>query len=120
MNALHPDAVAYLAAWQAATGFVGPIASPNLFGFIDTLNYTEGEQEALFGEVTIGLTEKLDMTLGVRVTDDSGRTRVMTPTDGFRPDLPGEEPRGDVYAGTLSEIRERPDLGNNTTNKFAL
>src|SRR5690606_7969078 len=49
-----------------------------------------------------------------------GRTLVMDPTDGFRPDLPGEEPRGDVYAGTLNEVRERPDFGNNTTNKFAL
>ena len=117
-NRLHPDAQAYLQAWRATVGL--PPTAPGIFGHLDQLNYVEGEQDAIFGEVTIGLTDKLDMTLGVRITDDSGRTLSMTPTDGFRPQLPGMEPLGDVFAGVLSEVRPRPDFGKNTTNKFAL
>jgi iron complex outermembrane receptor protein len=44
----------------------------------------------------------------------------MTPTDGFRPALPGNEPRGNLYEGINPIVQERPDFGNNTTNKFAL
>ena len=57
----------------------------NPAAFTDTLNKTESEQKALFGEVTVGLAPKFDLTLGVRVTDDEGRSIVHTPTDGFRP-----------------------------------
>src|SRR5690606_33484453 len=117
-NTLHPDAQAYLQAWRATVGL--PATPPGIFGHLDQLNYTEGDPEALSGAGTIRLTEKLDMTLGVRITDDSGRTLSMTPTDGFRPQLPGMEPLGDIFAGVLSEVRPRPDFGNNTTNKFAL
>ncbi|HEY8518547.1 MAG TPA: TonB-dependent receptor [Gammaproteobacteria bacterium] len=115
---LRADAQAYLQAWRATVGL--PPTPAGIFGHIDELNLIEGDQEALFGEVTVGLTDKLDMTLGVRITDDSGRTLAMTPTDGFRPERPGEEPQGDIYAGTLREVRPRPDFGRNTTNKFAL
>jgi iron complex outermembrane receptor protein len=117
-NNLRPDAQAYLQAWRATVG-LAPTA-PGIFANIDQLNYIEAEQQAIFGEVTIGLTEKFDMTLGVRVTDDEGTTYSMAPTDGFRPPFPGDEPRGDIYAGTLAQVQPRPDLGNNTTNKFGL
>ncbi len=117
-NTLHPDAQAYLQAWRATVGL--PPTPPGIFGGIDQLNFIEGEQQAIFSEVTFGLTERLGLTVGARVTDDEGRTFAMTPTDGFRPAIPGAEPRGNIYAGTLSQIRERPDFGNNTTNKVAL
>jgi iron complex outermembrane receptor protein len=117
-NTLHADAQAYLQDWRATVGL--PATPATIFGHLDQLNFIEGEQQALFGEVTIGLTQKLDMTLGVRVTDDEGRTLVQTPTGGFRPPSPGDEPRGDIFAGTLAQVREAPDFGNNTTNKFAL
>ena len=117
-NTLHPDAQAYLQAWRATVGL--PPTPPGIFGHLDQLNFIEGKQKAIFSEVTLGLTEKLDLTVGARVTDDEGRTLAMTPTDGFRPEVPGAEPRGDIYAGTLLEVRERPDFGNNTTNKLAL
>ncbi len=118
VNNLRADAQTYLQQWRATVGL--PPTAPGIFGHIDQLNFIEGEQQAIFGEVTVGLTQKLDMTLGVRVTDDEGRTFSMTPTDGFRPALPGEEPRGNIYAGTLASVQERPDFGNNTTNKFAV
>jgi iron complex outermembrane receptor protein len=117
-NNLRPDAQTYLQQWRATVGL--PATAPGIFAHIDQLNFTEADQQALFGEATVGLTEKLDLTLGVRVTDDEGRTFSMTPTDGFRPPSPGDEPRGDIYAGTLASVQERPDFGNNTTNKLAL
>src|SRR5688572_11762755 len=96
-NTLRADAQAYLQQWRATVGL--PATPPGIFGHIDTLTFVEGEQEALFGEVTIGLTQKLDLTLGVRVTDDQRTSFSMTPTDGFRPPLPGDEPSGDIFAG---------------------
>ena len=117
-NTLRADAQAYLQQWRATVGL--PATPPGIFGHIDTLNFIEGEQEALFGEVTIGLTQKLEMTLGVRVTDDQRTTFSLTPTDGFRPPLPGDEPSGDIYTGTITQTQPAPDLGNNTTNKFVI
>jgi iron complex outermembrane receptor protein len=117
-NSLRADAQAYLQSWRATVGLAPTPAG--IFGHIDSLTFTEGEQEALFGEVTIGLTQKLDMTLGVRVTDDQRTTFSLTPTDGFRPPSPGDEPVGDIFAGTITTATQAPDFGNNTTNKFVL
>jgi iron complex outermembrane receptor protein len=117
-NTLRADAQAYLQQWRATVGL--PATPATIFGNIDTLTFLEGEQKAIFGEVTIGLTQKLDVTLGVRVTDDEGRSTSATPTDGFRPPFPGDEPRGNIYAGILGTPTERPDFGNNTTNKFGV
>ena len=124
INAFRQDVKDYLTAWWNAAGrptFQGATAiDANPAAFSDTLNKNEGSQRAIFGEVTIGLTEKFDMTLGVRVTDDEGRSLVQTPTSGFRPAVPGGEPFGALFAGTTTTINENPDLGNNTTNKFGL
>jgi iron complex outermembrane receptor protein len=117
-NTLRADAQTYLQNWRATVGLPGTPAT--IFGHLDQLNFIEGDQQALFGEATVTLTEKLDMTFGVRITDDDGRTLVQTPLSGFRPALPGNEPRGDIYAGTLAEVRENPDYGKNTTNKFGV
>jgi iron complex outermembrane receptor protein len=80
------------------------------------------EQKAFFGEVTIGLTEKLDMTLGVRVTDDNGTTISDSSPPYIRNDVSGEPVDGDIYAYDETDLvtREDPDFGRNTTNKFAL
>jgi iron complex outermembrane receptor protein len=123
-NAWRADVATYLTNWWNAAGqptFQGATSiAANPPAFSDTLNKSEAEQKALFGEVTIGLTEKLDMTLGVRVTDDNGRQIVHTPTDGFRPVAVGGEPLGDIFAGYRTAVNENPDLGNNTTNKFGI
>jgi iron complex outermembrane receptor protein len=110
--------------WWIAAGrptFQGAASiSANPPAFNDQLNKNEGEQKAIFGEVTVGVTDKLDVTLGVRVTDDNGRSIVHQPTDGFRPVAVGAEPRGDIYAGYRTAVNENPDLGNNTTNKLGI
>jgi iron complex outermembrane recepter protein len=85
-----------------------------------TVNKNHDEQTAFFGEVTVGLTAKLDITLGVRVTDDEGVNNVDTSPPYIRNEVAGEA-TGDLYAmdGTL-RVDEDPDFGNNTTNKFAV
>ena len=86
----------------------------------DALTGNEDEDQAFFGEVVIGLTEKLDMTLGVRVTADEGRALTYIETDGFRNSNVQLPPVGDVFGGTVETVTEDADLGNITTNKFAL
>jgi iron complex outermembrane receptor protein len=77
------------------------------------------EQSAFFGEVTIGLTQKLDMTLGVRVTDDDG-TALADSTPPFIRNDAGGDPIGDIFAYDNPTITEDPEFGRNTTNKFAV
>jgi len=122
-DVFRADVAAYLNAWYAAAGsppIQGGAIAANPAAFIDTLNKTESDQEAFFGEVTIGATEKLDFTLGVRVTDDEGRSVAYTPTDGFIPLRPGMEPVGDIFAGVPGVVNENPDFGTNVTNKYAI
>lgn len=123
-NAFRQDVISYLNAWWAAAGrpaFQGATSiAANPAAFQDTLNKNEGEQRALYGEATFGITGKLDLTLGVRITDDEGQSIVMTPTSGFIPARPGQEPVGDIYQGTSTTVNVNPDLGNNTTNKVGL
>ncbi len=118
-NAFRTDVTAYLNAWYAAAGsppFQGAATfSANPAAFADTLNKTESDQEAFFGEVTIGITTKLDVTLGVRVTDDEGRSIPHAPTDGFRPVLPGAEPIGDIFAGDRHRGEREPRSGRTTS-----
>jgi iron complex outermembrane receptor protein len=124
INAFRADVSAYLTSWWNAAGqpfFQGATSfAANPPAFSDTLNKNEAEQNAFFGEVTIGLAPKFDLTLGVRVTDDEGRSIVHVPTDGFRPAIPGAEPVGDIFAGYRTVVNEQPDLGNNVTNKYGL
>lgn len=111
----------------ALTGTTSPVVgglNPSIWtmtlpGSTRSVGRNHDEQRAFFGEVTIGLTEKLDVTLGVRVTDDSG----LASTDSTPPLIRngvGTEPLGDIYAYDNPTEREDPDFGRNTTNKFAL
>jgi outer membrane receptor protein involved in Fe transport len=101
-------------------GFVNPaIWSTVLPGSTKTVNKNRDEQTAFFGEVTVGLTEKLDVTLGVRVTDDQGTNLVDTSPPLTRNEV-GGTPLGDIYAYDDPRIDVDPSLGRNTTNKFAL
>ncbi|HEX6998020.1 MAG TPA: TonB-dependent receptor [Gammaproteobacteria bacterium] len=86
----------------------------------DALTRNEDEDSAFFGEVTFSVTDRLDITAGVRITADDGRAIEYTPTDGFRSDHPLTPIRGDNFAGTVLTVEEDADLGNITTNKFAI
>jgi hypothetical protein len=82
---------------------------PWLFTNISTDNLTNAwdEDEAYFGEATIGVTEKLDLTFGVRISDKTGGDITYQPTDAFRTIDPAVRPQGDPYAGSV--IRELVD-----------
>ena len=64
----------------------------------DALTNAWDEDEAWFGEVTFGLTEKLDLTFGARVSDKTGGDIRYVPTDAFRTPDPGVRPQGDPFA----------------------
>jgi iron complex outermembrane receptor protein len=123
-NAFRADVRTYLTNWWNAANrpvFQGAATiDANPAPVQEALQKNEGSQRALFGEATVSVTEKLDLTFGVRVTDDEGRSIVQTPTSGAKPLVPGDEPRGDLFAGFATRVNENPDLGNNTTNKFGV
>ena len=98
----------------------GAIINPLVFITDDALSFADDEDEAFFGEVTVSVTQKLDLTFGVRISDKQGNDTTATPTDAFRTPDPLLRPQGDMYAGTNFVVSVDPDLGKITTNKFAL
>lgn len=129
--AQYMPAIQYVRDTAALLGIVQtagpPIATFNPITFIsdDDLTGTSDQDEAIFGEVTIGLTEQLDLTLGVRVSDKQGINYDWTGTDAFRTPDPLLRPQGNMFIGDFSNpaddgVTPDPDLGTITTNKFAL
>jgi outer membrane receptor protein involved in Fe transport len=64
----------------------------------DALTNAWDEDEAWFGEVTVGVTEKLDLTFGARVSDKTGGDIRYVPIDAFRTPDPAIRPQGDPFA----------------------
>jgi iron complex outermembrane receptor protein len=110
----------YVRSWGAAVGNAS-VAGYNPITFItsDTLSGNVDEDSAFFGEVVVGVTDKLDVTLGVRITADDGYAVSYTPTEAFRTIDKQVAPQGNVHAGMVNSVTDDPDLGNITTNKFA-
>jgi iron complex outermembrane recepter protein len=86
----------------------------------DALTEEQNEDSAWFGELTFSITEKLDATVGVRISEEQGRSIVYRPTDAFRTANPTVAPTGNSFAGVVTTLAEDPDLGSITTNKYAL
>jgi iron complex outermembrane receptor protein len=115
----------------AALGYVrsygATIGDPSLASYFpivlitdDALSGNIDEDSAFYGELSYQLTDKIEATVGVRITGDDGRAMQYTPTEAFRTQNPGIAPAGDSFAGQLINVVEDPDLGNITTNKFAI
>ena len=68
----------------------------------DALTNAWDEDEAWFGEVTFGLTEKLDLTFGARISDKTGGDIRYVPIDAFRTPDPGRTAAG-------RPVRVQPD-----------
>jgi outer membrane receptor protein involved in Fe transport len=66
----------------------------------DALTNRWDEDEAWFGEATFGITQKLDVTVGARVSDKKGGNFRMIPIDAFRTEDPQVRPQGDPFAWT--------------------
>ena len=75
----------------------------NIFAY-DRLQFNEQDGWAVFGETTIALTDRLDLTLGIRQHDQSERSGNLTPIPGVTaPRLKTSNllhTDGDAFAGT--------------------
>jgi iron complex outermembrane recepter protein len=69
-------------------------------------NYVGAETsgQAIFGEVNIALTDRLDLTVGVRFNDEDIESYTIVPTQVMLPALPDTEPVGDVFAGNKQTV----------------
>jgi iron complex outermembrane receptor protein len=116
-------AVNYVRSWGAT---VGNPAIANFLPFFtsfttDRLFRGEDTDRALFGQVTIGLLEKLDLTLGFRFTEDDGSGGEYLPAEAFRPLEAGGIPPGDPFAvaSVISET-ERAEVSTVSTPRVSI
>jgi iron complex outermembrane receptor protein len=120
---LNASAIDYVRAWGATVGnnAVAGIAPPVRASF-DDVGHERSREQAIFAEVTVRITDALDLTLGVRRTgDDEGSSGLYVPADALRPAEPGRYPSGDHHA-IAAEIRggTLPDLGSVSTPRVSL
>ena len=88
----------------------------------DNLTNSWDEDEAFFGEATFGITERLDITVGARVSDKTGGDFRYVPSDSFRTPDPAVRPQGDPFAnsGLAGPPTTDPDQPNIDTYKFSV
>jgi iron complex outermembrane receptor protein len=60
--------------------------------------------QAIFGEANFGLTDKLELTVGVRFNDEEIESYNILPTGVQLPALPDTDPVGDVFAGNKQTV----------------
>lgn len=112
-------AINYVKAYGAIVNNPGLIAfNPLTFISSDALTGTRDEDKAYFGEVSYYVTEKLELTLGVRITADAGEATTYTAASGFRPVSDQNAVQGSPFSGAVNTVTVDPDLGNIVTNKF--
>jgi outer membrane receptor protein involved in Fe transport len=87
----------------------------------DLLTNAWDDDEAFFGEATVTVTPKIDLTFGARVSDKSGGDLTYAPTDAFRTPDPAIRPQGDpfAYSAITRELvdADQPDIN---TYKFSV
>jgi iron complex outermembrane receptor protein len=118
----NPAAVGYVQSWGATVG------NPALAGFApatfltsDRLYFGEDTDRAFFGQFKVGVTDRLDLTLGFRFTSDDAATTEYVPAEAFRPVEPGGVTAGDPYASAALVTQVyRPDSGTASTPKVAM
>jgi iron complex outermembrane receptor protein len=113
----------YVRTWGATVG--NPAVAnfvPLTFVTSDRLRRGEDSEGALFGELTIGLVDRLDLTVGFRFTEDMQEDLVeYLPADAFRPIEPGRVPSGDPYAAAaVITAAEGADLGTISTPRVSI
>ncbi len=85
----------------------------------DALTGTYGDDKAWFGEATFSVTQKLDLTVGARISDKSSGSYIYTPTDAFRTPDPSIRPKGDPFAySAITFDRADPTQPTINTYKF--
>ncbi len=112
-NAEYVRQTAYLLNLDGFTG--GALLTPNTatggarYPWItnlvnDQLTNAFDDDEAWFGEATFSVTEKLDLTVGARLSDKTGGDIRYLPTDAFRTLDPAVRPQGDPFAGPIVSV----------------
>jgi iron complex outermembrane receptor protein len=115
----------YVRSYGLLTGLVGEQAgtvstfNPITFISDDLLTSQFDDDSAWFGEATFGVTDKLDLTIGARVSDKKGKDETWTPLDAFRTPDPSIRPQGDSFARTNPVTVQDPKLPSINTYKFA-
>jgi iron complex outermembrane receptor protein len=120
---LNQPAVGYVQQWGTTVGNAAVANfSPLTFRTQDQLFHSKSGERAFFGELTIGVLEKLDLKLGFRLTEGDSSFAEYLPADAFRPLEAGTEPSGDFYAvaGVIQDTIDAPDLGSISTPKIAI
>ena len=86
----------------------------------DSLTQLYSKDSAWFGEATYSITKKLDVTLGMRISDRTGGNRRYVPTDAFRTPDPAVRPQGDPFAfSRVSTNLPDPKTPSTHTYKFS-
>jgi outer membrane receptor protein involved in Fe transport len=86
----------------------------------DSLTNAWDDDSAWFGEATFGVTDKLDLTFGARISDKEGGDFRWVPTDAFRTPDPAIRPQGDPFAySTTPATLVDPDKPKINTYKFS-
>jgi iron complex outermembrane receptor protein len=115
-------AIDYVRSWGATVG------NPDIAGFFptsfftrSTLNQLEATESALFAEVTIGILEQLDLTVGYRFTESNeGGFSIHVPAM-VHPAEPGSFVDGNPFASSeVLFIDDFPDLGTISTPRISL
>jgi len=112
----------YVRSWGATVG--NPAVAnffPLTFITSDQLFHAQDIDRAFFGELTFGLTDRLDLTFGFRFTGDDGSFSEHLPAGAFRPAAPGTLPVGDPYApAALLVEQSQRDLGTISTPRMSI
>ena len=86
----------------------------------DSLTQLYSKDTAWFGEATFSVTKKLDLTVGMRLSDRTGGNRRYIPTDAFRTPDPGIRPQGDPFAfSKVATTLPDPETPTTHTYKFS-
>ena len=102
-------------AMQTTAGALYPWALTGISD--DSLTRLFAKDKAWFGEATFSITQKLDLTVGTRISDRTGGNRRYVPTDAFRTPDPAIRPQGDPFA--FSRIAsDLPDPNTPATHTY--
>ena len=113
----------YVRAWGATVQNPAVASfSPQTFLTTDRLFHNEWSDRALFGQLTVGLRDNLDLNLGFRFAQADSSSTEYLPASAFRPVVPGTEPTGDYFAvaGVIQPTFDQPDFGTISTPKVSL
>jgi len=115
-------ALDYARAWGTTLGN-SDVASyePLTWATTDRLEAQKDIDRALFGQLTIGLTDTLDLALGFRFTAGDGSFAEYVPAEAFRPLEPGTTAPGDLYAAAaVIGAETQPDFGTAATPRVSI